>query len=339
MIVLWVLLGLVSVAVLLHVLLGARGSRQTRAVHDFLLDEGRRRTRQAFSVVVTLDRRAETLMPLLDHLRAQSYPKLQVIIIVKHTAGSKAQATLAYYKRKHGMKSWSIVRHRRGMTPTSVAQRYATGQYVLTLQPGSRVDDGFFDRLSRAAVSTGASVLLIRSLRRPVRTFAATAHSLEGLLETTFQQLFGKPKLVESLTPGVAVSRSHLRGDTTVTTRPFLLDQLYIDDTAVVMPKPGFGVKTMVTLSVAAVIIAGLLTWAFLTLTASDVWLLAGLSVALCIGVITSLQMSNKGYRAIDMLNTALFLPIAPVYGLLRFVALLTGRAIAAQRQRQASRP
>jgi hypothetical protein len=339
MIALWLVLGIVGAVLLLHMMLGFRSSQQTRAVQAYMLQEGRRRTRQSFTVMLTLDRRADTILPLLDHLRSNGYPKLQVVIMIKQTAGSKAQATLASYKRKHQLKDWRIVSHRRGMTLDSAAQRYATGKYVMTLQANSRVDEHFFDRLSRALVATKAPVMMIRSLVRPVGTFAMAILSIGTVIRATTRQLLGRPYMVDSLTEGVVIDRQSLRDDTVLTTRPFLTDQLYIDSTATVAAKPYVGARGLAGLSITAVIVGAFLTWLWLTVTSSEAWLWTGLLTAVAITVVISLQLSNKGYRAIDILNTALFIPIAPVYGLLRFIAYLIGQAIAARRQRQASRP
>ena len=100
----WVIIAAVVLG-LFQFLLGGKRSQQVRQVYAYLLRDARRRAQQPITVVVYLERRAETIMPLLTHLTSLQYEKLQVLVVVKQTAGSKAVAELQRYRRRQTMKS------------------------------------------------------------------------------------------------------------------------------------------------------------------------------------------------------------------------------------------
>ena len=100
------------------------------------------------SVIVPLSRRAESLFETLDHLRAQNYEQLEVVVVVRQTAGKNAANTLRRYRRKHADLSLRIVKHKKGMDSRVLASRYARGEVVMELEPSYRLSPGFFAQSS-----------------------------------------------------------------------------------------------------------------------------------------------------------------------------------------------
>ena len=101
------------------------------------------RKRHSFTVVVDLAKRADTIVPLFDHLAIQSWPKLEVIILVRHTAGARAVKQLREYRRIYPFKL-RIVMHKKGLTIPNVISRYSTSDLIVQLNAHDRIGQDFF---------------------------------------------------------------------------------------------------------------------------------------------------------------------------------------------------
>lgn len=102
-----------------------------------LLAIAKKRANKPFSIIVSLARKADTLFPLLDNLRQQHYPLLQVVIITKQMAGKNAKRDIALYAKQNDM-NIVVITHRANMTMMDVAEKYATGTYIVGMEPHER---------------------------------------------------------------------------------------------------------------------------------------------------------------------------------------------------------
>src|SRR5690606_21154450 len=110
----------------------ARASRRT---HNLVMQFVVQKNTPKIAVVIELTKSVETLFPLLDHLRQHGYSKIEVVVIVKHTAGSKAQAKLNYYKRKNHFKNLKVIKHKKGMNQIAIVKKFVKSQFVMQLEP------------------------------------------------------------------------------------------------------------------------------------------------------------------------------------------------------------
>jgi len=322
------LVGIVGAALtLLPFALGARGARQTRYIYGQLLQGARQRALRRFTVIIPLTRRAETLFPLLDHLYEHGYGKLQIIVVVRQTAGRNAMRDLERYRKKHRRRLLRIVKYQRGMNTAAIASRYATGQYLLNLSQTSRLSPRFFEIVSQVLYATSTDALVVRSLVRPTRTFLRAFWSLLELLRTT------KVASLNGSLPRshVITSRATAMSAAKVEPRMVAVQQFYIDDTELSeVPTPSW--RALLSIMCTAFLLVALGAAARFTIEGSSPligWLLfvaVELAVFICL-------LQGKGYRPIDHVNMLLFVPLVPLYAF--GVAIVRGasRISAAMRQ------
>jgi|GEM_PF-1193914 len=293
--------------------LGARGSLQTRRVHAFLLRSARQRAQQTFSIVVPLERRAGVLYPLLEHLRAHNYPKLQVVVLVKRTAGRRAQAELEAYRRATRYPRLKLVQYTRGMTDAVIAERCATGKYILTLSVHDRLSPHFLRRVSYVLATLNPEALAIREVIRPVRTFERALHSIDSLLKVNGALSVGGP-LPEAR---IMMRRQALRRGIVAHPDVFAPHQFYL----YTKQPQGAQFSWRPSWRLLAVLVLCGTIWA---LGGAYLWqrdqLMAQVAMVGVVGVLELMLwmclLQARGYRSIDHLNLMLFLPLAPLYAL-----------------------
>ncbi len=319
----WFILPIFIAAVtsVLQIVISFINSRQVGRVYKYLINDARQRSRRSFTVIVTLSRRADTIMPLLDHMRALNYAKLQVVVVVKQTAGSRAQRSLEAYRRRTGLKL-TIVKYRRGLTPAVLAGRYVTGDYVMQIDGTDRLSSRFFDLVSQVLYSTRASTLVIRNHLRPRQTFLQAA--------TSITYLFNGLGLVIGINRDkrrqhVIVRRKLLADGKDFKARPYLAEQVHVDVSASQVKLA----LSPIYLSVSAVI--GLLMVVSYYLIgrlagpyeAGIFGIAALITIAICVVV---LMASLRGYKLVDYINMVLFVPLLPIYAIYKLLILLIVR-------------
>lgn len=315
--------------VIFHYLLYVRAIRENQILYKKLIIEAKKRATQSFSVVVELDRRAENIFPLLDSLEAQDYKKLQIVVIIKHTAGKNAFKLLSAYKRKSKSKL-TLVRHRRGMNTETIITRYATGRYFIRLTPGMRVSPNFFVNASYATLVSPNSIITPRQLDRPGRTLLSGFMALRTVWLSTFGQLRSRP-FVPSTLEGVifktkpSTKDSHAAGHV-------LNERLYINLQRSAMLWPLKLRSALVSIFAYLAFGVGVLfSYVFFNDDTVTVTLLVVFLLALVSQII--FQASLRGYRFIDHLNLFLLTPLSPVYHFLISVGCVLKQVFIAVRR------
>lgn len=319
----WLFLPLLIAALTLIILfvVSFNNSRQVKSVYDYLIKDARKKSRRSFTIVTTLTRRVEAVTPLLDHLKQYKYKKLQVIVIVKQTAGSNAKRSLEAYRRRSGL-SLTIVKHRRGLSYETTVERYATGDYAMQIDNNDRLSDRFFDLASQILYSTNIGALSIRNHLRPRRTFLQAAWSLVYLFNGVGMVLgLNRNKKYQH----VIVKRKLIISGKSVDARLYLAEQLYVDVTINAV-KPDLSPVYMS----AATIIGTLLAVSYYLITR-----LAGpyesgvfgtvvlITLAACV---ITIMTSLRGFKLIDYINMLLFVPLLPIFAINKILHYLSAR-------------
>ena len=143
---------IVTVLLVAKLIMDANEVRTNRRTFRLASEFIRTRNTPKISIIIELRKRAETLLPLLDHLYGHEYPNLEIVVIVKQTAGTKAQSQLSYYRRKLKRANLKVIKHTKGMESEVVIRRYTTGSFVAQIGADDRLPKGFFE--------TAAMVLL-----------------------------------------------------------------------------------------------------------------------------------------------------------------------------------
>jgi hypothetical protein len=134
--------------VAIQVMIDSFDINTTKRLYKQLVQIGKDHSRKSFTVVITLRKRAESIQPLLEHIYSLGYKELQVLVILKHSAGKNAQSKLMSMRRKNKWQGMRISSYKKGQSHQEVMHRYAKEGLVIELLPDSRLTPGFFDDMS-----------------------------------------------------------------------------------------------------------------------------------------------------------------------------------------------
>ena len=293
--------------ILLQFIIGTRGSLETRRIYTYLLNDARKRARRTFTAVVMLDRRAETIYPLLDHLYEQGYEKLQILVVIKQTAGSRAMGELQAYKRQNRRKGLKVVRHQKRMDHAKAAALFGTGEYVIPLVSSNRLSPRFFEVSSQVLSALRPHSLAVRSIVRPSHTFKHAFWALISLVRTVLAT--GSTRLLPS---ELRITKRKPRKNSDETPLVYASSQFYSLE-----PSNARFVLSWRVLLVA--IVAGVLALgSYIAMSMLLDVALANLYIWIIIGTVevaaVLCMLQVRGYRLVDFINLLLFIPIAPMY-------------------------
>jgi hypothetical protein len=200
----------------------------SRRLYGELFTQLRRQQAKPVTVVIDLRRAAETILPLLNHLQQQKYAKLTVIVILRQTAGSRAQAKLATYRRTKHYPQLRLVKHRKGMTILSVVRRYAPRGLVTQLTASDRVGRDFFFQASLQFADVRVGAVLPR-IQMILTTRLSSAFQAVTFVWNDFKKSLMTPlPLDETIQPGAIYRVKALLGGTLPTTRTIYSQTIYL---------------------------------------------------------------------------------------------------------------
>jgi hypothetical protein len=324
------LLLVIASAIILLTALGARVVRDASAISQAhrlnrqLIKVGRSRLKTGVSVVIELHKKADTIIPLLNHLHDQSYAKLEVIIILKHTAGKNARPVLTRYKQTHSGIRLRLVSHRVGMTQFEVIRRFATNPLVMTLFADQKLSPHFFSHIS-----------IDYALERPdyiiPKQYAALDNTIRSALvsHAVFLNSKSAAASTSTLVSGIVYKRaSLLRRPKTEHTR--LSHSSYTVTSA--KPYAARGLSTpRITVSKLMLIIAAILglLYVALSLKLPDTLFLLGLIVAAYVFIYATSLIGLKAYSLIEKISLVLLSPLFMTYRIISYIreiVLIFGR-------------
>lgn len=312
------LIGIVLLVVVgIKVYVDVKETRQSRRLHQLLIRMAKQISQQPISVIIELDRKADSIFTLIDHLYEQQYPKLEVVVIIKQTAGKKAQTQLINYRRRKNLKSLRIIKHKKGLTVTQTVSKYASGNLVVKLLANNRVSATFFSDVSLDSLSSTYSVIVPRThikLDTSVRS-GMLAHI------SVWQRFFSRlryERVLQVMTPGVVYNRKALiKGGIKPSAPACVSRQAYVSTLGNEGGAPEFRLRKKYSVIVILGVI-GLIT-VFSAVNAEERIILAIFLVSLYLVVHTGLQIGLKGYSLLDKVNLVLLTP----FGLLSTLATL----------------
>jgi hypothetical protein len=191
------------VALILSVIRDAQAIRATGALNRLFIRSGKRQAQRSVSVILHLDKRADSITPLLDQLFNQGYPKLQIIIVIKQTAGKYARTRLTSYK-KTNKANIRLVTYRAGLSDIDIANRYAGHEFVMRLLPDMTLSREFFASISFDYLLTRADGIIPKFYTRLDNTIKKAITSDRRTL------LLQLPVDLTTVTPGVVYKRRSL---------------------------------------------------------------------------------------------------------------------------------
>lgn len=309
---------LLSAAVMWRVFLDVKDAGRSQKLHDTLLGIGKKQSLKPMTVIVELRETADSIVPLIDHLYSQHYSKLQVIVVVKHTAGKNAVPKLERYRRKYGLKGLRLIRHTRGLTTEQVVQRYATGTFVISLSKDERVSKDFFSILSfDSLLSTDKANI---TFRRYVALDSTILSSFRAMYHFWPQAMSGRTRSTSS---SMACYRKYFinepKTSKTIQANPRANIRL-LKAPATLLPysrkliesmsfKPWDHLLALIIFSVAVLtlVVLGLLY-------PHDIWVLAGVLFLLYTFISTGAYIRARAYSFIDIINLYLIQPFGLLY-------------------------
>jgi len=152
--------GLLVLFVATQVIIDSFDISTTKRLYRRLVQVGKDHSQKSFTIVVTLRKKTTTILPLLEHIYSQDYQKMQVLVILKHTAGKHAQSELRSMRRKNKWQGMRIISYKKGQSDQDIVRRYAKEDVTIELLPDSRMTPGFFDDISYALLLNPQDIIV-----------------------------------------------------------------------------------------------------------------------------------------------------------------------------------
>ncbi len=199
---------IILVTLLLRLFMDARDVQIDARISQSLKQLGRKHAQQKVTIIVELSKRADSITPLLDHLFSDPYKKLEVIVLIKHTAGKNAKRQLQLYRQRRQIKNFRLVSARAGMSIKDVVRQYSAGKLVISLTTDQRLSKNFYANISVDFMFTQPDVILPRQSTRLSCTIIS---ALESQVVMWKQFVTRKPNVATlNILPGIVYSRKAL---------------------------------------------------------------------------------------------------------------------------------
>lgn len=312
------------ICIILQLVIDARRLSHRNALYNMVIAKAKVQNAKSFSVVIELRRSADTLFPLLDHLSSHKYAKLEIVVVIKQTAGTKAQGKLAAYRRRTGS-NIRLIRHRKGMTTDSVVRRYATGKLALRLEPDDRLSKDFFTYASLQFISPALHIALPRQLVIIDSTLTSALEATHTIWKDTIRHLRqAQLPHVEFGTTGVIYNTTAVKTEGTQKARPAVPHAEYTQLISIYHPKrtpqkpslrslPG---SITVAITTVAIILG-------LTKLGNDIALLLSFIAAWYGVMLAAILVGDRAYTVYQRLNMIVLSPFSLVYLILACILSL----------------
>lgn len=311
---------ILATIVTLRIVRDSKYTAKSNQLHHALIDLGKKHAKKSFSVIIALDKKADSIIPLLNHLYAQNYPKLEVIIVIKHTAGKNARPVLLRYKRGHASLNLQLVKHVAKARPVDVIRQRAKNMLVMTMSEDERLSHDFFTSASLDFLSHKQNVIILKTYSRLNNSLTAAFTSHFGMHKNLRRQLSTDTSTV---LPGAIYRRTVFtrstqenNHSTTASTLAYMVISNPLTS-KVIQPTT---IKKIITSLLLTFLGIGIVTYIIITMRYEDqllltVLLILAYTISYAIGLV-----GIKAYSALDKTSLILLAPIFGVYQLLIFI-------------------
>ena len=284
---------------------------QSNNIYRALINLGKKHALKSFSIMIELDRKADFILPLLDQLRDQNYKKLELIVIIKHTAGKNARSTIMSYGRKNPSIKIRTVKHIAKQKISDAILHSAINPYVMVMSPAFQLSKDFFINASLDIMAQKPDVLTIKSYQQ-----------LDNSLLAAYVAHIGIPTKIsnDDIQVGVVYLRSNLlnKPNRNLKTINSTLAHATVIQTPHIVPSTIIFKQKIYNLPVVMTGI-GAVTYVIIAMSRQDQLLLITL-LALSYTVNYAINLlSVKAYSTLDKISLILLAPIFMVYRVLEF--------------------
>ena len=308
------------ITVVLSISRDARAIRTNAQLTRLFIQSGKQRSQKSITVLIYLDKRADTILPLLDQLYTQHYKKLEVIVIIKQTAGKNARLQLNSYKRTHKV-ALRLLTYRAGMTDISIVKKYAKNEWVVCLYPGYTLGKNFFSLISFDTLLAPTDVVVPKMYTR-LDTTVNTAIRAYSRLISPPHFTFGAP----TIQPGIVYKRRSIE-KVPLSSRIVISEDAYLTTNENQLFIPSVKFSRVVFFKVSLLTISVGIIGFFLTqMNDTEKLLIIATLVGAAFYLFASKILVNAAYSVMDKINLILLSPIFLGYrvGISVFVALRT---------------
>lgn len=325
----------VVIAVVLRT--SAVSTRQQRRVYATLLEAAKKAAHQSVTVIVPLRRRADSLEGLFAMLERQAYDQLDVLVVVYHTAGSRASAQLRSLGRRYHLRV-KTVRHTKGRRLEDIATRRTKSDIITLISASDQLTPRFFEQASYAFTQDLAA-LRVRTFVQLDQRLGTAFRALQTLFSEILTHGWYRPTKQTGLIEGVLVRRHTLAA-----AHPYSVKTMLFDNFALSRPAEE---KTPTLRALIALMAVILITVVLVAFTPIDLLMyVSALAGGVLLITAALFIVQHIGYRFTQKAALLLLLPFVPLYviGALmvssaQFTSTTIGQKIRSiQRQQQATR-
>lgn len=299
--------GVIIMLVILKLFIDIRDIKKSRQLYRRLVSMAKVSIMERFSVVIELNRKADAVIGLLDHLYNQNYSDLAVIIIIKSSAGKNAKKELENYRRKKKVNGLRIIKQPKGVQLKSILARYVTGTFMINLLPSDRLSDKFFEEICLSSIAYGGPAIepvVYSSLNNTMISAISTNTDIwrHLALNTT-----GKVK-----TSAYIVRPTSRRS----------MKSIYVDSRNILSQKLSFKNRLIIIMSFAAI-----LTALSYCMDINEIIILGSLLFGIYAFINIWIIVKTKPYTVLDKINLILIIPFDLIYKILLMISTLLSKS------------
>ncbi len=288
--------------VAVQVMIDSLDINRTKRLYKRLVQVGKDHSRKPFTVVITLQKRAESIQPLLEHLYSLDYKDLWVIVIIKYSAGKNARSELIYVRRKNKWQGMRIVSYKKGQSHQEVVRRYVKEGLAIELPPASRLTPSFFDDMSYELLLNPRGAIALKQQHQLDVSLTSAFDAHFELWAFLYPFILKHVKRNRSEVPLVATIINPARS---ITGRSFAISSIQEIERHLSLVKITSGV---VILSAIGVILSH-------TLEQNDIMTLIATIIAVYTALYSINMLRQKERTFTDRISLVLLSPFALIYG------------------------
>ena len=284
------------------------------------------------SVLIELTHSADTLIPLLDALYRHTYANLEVVIVVKQSAGKYAQTKLTAYRQKNSIKLLKVIRQTKKLTKEVLIRQKITGDVVVALHENSSISASFFDRIATEFLDREVDVIKPRQYIVSEKTFIGALRAVQYNWQNVGIRISKSAAFIKGVKPGYAYRRDALlRRPTIMATapcRPSYTTAVGLNSATtwgIGTTTAKHAVRRFFTYThekILMILVASIVMLVVARTLEYDAILIAGLLLASCAALYAFFIIGLKEYSAMERIAHILFAPIGIIASAVLHIAV-----------------
>jgi len=203
-----------SIFVILQIYIDTKDIIQSKKIQRDLIAIAKKQSEKTFGIIIELSRPSETAIPLLEHLIAQNYSKLEIFIIINKTANKNSKTVLNQFRKVSHLRNLHIINYKKDVKLERITRQIKSIDLVMLMKTSQRLSINFFTLASIETLSMADGFILMPRQHLMLDEFLSSAMVVHrSILWQQTSNLFGAKAPQLLFMDGLIYSQKALRYD------------------------------------------------------------------------------------------------------------------------------